>query len=254
MSDILNKWRIYCETDAIYEYIWVSDDDPNPTTCPTNTSHTITSSLTRIVETREPSVVTISQESTKTGSHYEWVSIQFDAIANTTTTYTFSYPYAINILSAMVQTGVENKGDTLSWYMTKDSVIGTITSDVAAEDTVINVSSTVTDTIHVGFMVNLYDGVNTDICGRVVLTDADAGTITVSIASTQIFLAVTPTYVRMTVPFLDKVEMGHPSRWQIGDSKINSSYVPADTIATCEYTNNHETQDKRATMYMEILY
>jgi len=47
MADLF-KYRVYCETDSVYETIWAETE---PTTCPVNTSHSITSSATSIIDT-----------------------------------------------------------------------------------------------------------------------------------------------------------------------------------------------------------
>jgi len=44
----LYKYRVYCSTDSKHEYTWVDEADGEPTTCPTNTSHTIDTSKTVI--------------------------------------------------------------------------------------------------------------------------------------------------------------------------------------------------------------
>ena len=245
---------MYCETDSKYEYIWLSEDDPVPTTCPTNTSHTITSNSARIVEIRDPNIVNIGQETTKTGGHYRLDSVQFTAVKNTTTTHTFSYPIDITVISAEWQTASENTGDIVSWKISKDTTIGVITSDVNVGDTTINVSSTVIDNIKVGFLVNLFDGVTENELGIVISIDTDNETITVQTATTDSFLLSTPTYVRITIPFLLDVELGHPTRMMIGESKIMGSFVPANTVVTCEYTNMSTTDDKRITTIVEFLY
>ena len=249
----LNRWRIYCETDAKYEYIWKNDTDPYPTTCPTDTGHTITSSLTRIIDSIEPNSISIKQESTATGNHFRWTSIAFTALASQTTTYTFSFPMSVTVLSATWQTAAENTGDVITWAISKDTVVGAITANVDIDDTVINVSSTVTDNCEIGFYINLFDGVNTSELTELLAIDKDAGTITVNTASDIAYSAATPTYVRFSVPFMKDVELGHPCRMSIGESKITGSYVPAGVVVSCEYTNNTGV-DKRICSYLEILY
>lgn len=44
---IINKYRIYCVTEATYVYGWYESE---PTTCPNNTGHTITGTATAIVD------------------------------------------------------------------------------------------------------------------------------------------------------------------------------------------------------------
>jgi hypothetical protein len=44
----INKYRIYCETESLYVYEWAETE---PTDCPNNNTHTITTSATTIVDT-----------------------------------------------------------------------------------------------------------------------------------------------------------------------------------------------------------
>jgi hypothetical protein len=44
---IVYRWRIYCTTDARYEYTW---SETEPTVCPIDAAHTIDANLTAIVE------------------------------------------------------------------------------------------------------------------------------------------------------------------------------------------------------------
>ena len=61
MTD-LYKWRIFCEDESSYQYWWLDSDETPPTTCPNNTSHAISSNLTKIVETKLSNKLEIKQE------------------------------------------------------------------------------------------------------------------------------------------------------------------------------------------------
>jgi len=50
------KYRVYCNTDSKNEETLALTE---PTTCPTNTAHTIDSSKTVIIETKAPNIVKI---------------------------------------------------------------------------------------------------------------------------------------------------------------------------------------------------
>jgi len=250
----LNKWRVWCVTENAFVYIWLDEDQDAPTTCPTNTGHTITTALTKIIEIRDPEVFSIKQETTPTGENYFFSSQSFIALANQTTSYSFSYPFPVSVLSAQYVSAEENRGDTWTWTVSPNTTVGALTSDVSATDTVINVSSTVTDNIKIGFGVNIFDGVNTDDLGRVLAVDSDAGTITVETAATQSFAAATPTYVRMNIYFCKDMSFGHPWALTFGDNKIQSSYVPANTVVQVDYVNNDPTKDKEIVTSLELMF
>jgi hypothetical protein len=44
----LYKYRVWCNTDSKYEYIWLEDTEAAPTTCPTDTNHVIDSAKTSV--------------------------------------------------------------------------------------------------------------------------------------------------------------------------------------------------------------
>lgn len=250
----LYKWRVYCATDSKYEYIWLDETNSAPTTCPTNTAHTITTSLTKIYEIRSPASVEITQKAGAIGDNFKWDTVAFTATANTTTTHSFSYPFDINMLEATILSSSENTGDNMSWVVSENTTIGAITANVSVSDNVINVSSTVIDYIQVGFKANLFDGSNTEDLGYVISIDSENSTITTENASTQAFSAATPTYVRMSIYFVDNIEFGHAGRHEIGGSKIKSTFVPANTVVKCYYVNNSASDDKRIVADIELMY
>ena len=202
--------------------------------------------MTQIIDEREPLTVEIKQETVPTGQHYKYDTQAFDALAGQVTAHSFSYPISVS--------AEENTGDTWSWVIAPNTVVGALTSDVATTDTVISCSQTVIDNVQVGFFVDLFDGVNTDDLGEVLSKDTGANTLTISTAATQQFLASSPTYVRMSIYFLKDSEFGHPWRLVYGEGKIKSSYVPANTVIKVSYNNIHPTLDKRVVCAIELMY
>ena len=97
MSLILYKWRVFCVTDNKYEYVWLDENQGQPTVCPVNTAHTINASLNRIVEVRNPDVIELKEEDTPTGGHYALGTLIIDCPANQITTQTFTFPFPINV-------------------------------------------------------------------------------------------------------------------------------------------------------------
>lgn len=145
-----------------------------------------------------------------------------------------------SIYKCIVNT-VSNENPTNSTYWTKQSIT-------------LNVSSTVTTYAKVGFYMNLFDGTNSKDIGYIINVDAIAGTITLNGASDTSFSAVTPSYVRMTVMFMDHVELGPAMNYPVGGDKIGSSYVPAGTVIEAAYDNKSLLNDKTLIAYIEYLY
>jgi len=169
------------------------------------------------------------------------------------TTYTFSYPMPISVIEAQFVSATENTGDSWTWVIAKNTTVGAITANVTIGDTTINASQTVVDNINIGYKMNLFDGVNSVDLGRVLSKDTDTNIITVEHASTENFSAASPTYIRMSIVFMENAEFGHPWLLVYGEGKIKSSYVPANTVITVEYTNNTGVT-KRICPSIEYLY
>ncbi len=124
----LYKYRIYCITDSKYEYIWAETE---PTTCPTNTAHTIDSNSITIVETREPEEIKIKEEITPTGAHFAATTIKINAIQNTITSSTISFPFPISALSIEFVTTTDHYEDIINMVTGKDTIIGNIVANVS---------------------------------------------------------------------------------------------------------------------------
>lgn len=60
----LSKYRLWCETEAAYVYVWA---ETVPTTCPTNTGHTIDEGQTTAIESRDIQSVAITGPTTSDG-------------------------------------------------------------------------------------------------------------------------------------------------------------------------------------------
>lgn len=249
---ILYKWRIYCSTDSKYEYIWLDENQGEPTLCPANSSHTIDASQNRIVETRNPSSVTISEESVATGGKYACACLKFTAPGNTITSESISFPMIISVLNGQLAVSSDMIGDSIVWTVAPNTTVGALTANANIGDTVLNVSSTVTDNIQIGFDVTLTDGVNTDECGPVVAVDSVNGTITVQTALLYNFSAVSPTYVQMTIKYVD-IELAIEGYFVIAGHKIGSASLPSNVPITCYY-NNTTMNSKRVVAYIEYLY
>ena len=135
----------------------------------------------------------------------------------------------------------------------RNLTVGTITQNVSVSDTVINVSQSVIDSIAIGFYASITDGTHTDDLGRVTAVSTANKTITVETASTNAYLAATPTTVAMTVSPVHNFEFGPPQSYNIGQSSLGASHVPANIPLVLKYTNNGGTT-KTLIFNYEYLY
>jgi len=124
------EYRIRCTTDNKFEYWVLKDTDAAPTTCPKNTTHTVDTTLTSIVNTIADNIVTVKEESIATGGNFSSTTVTINAIKNTTTAKTISWPYHISVLSVDFITGQEHKGDIINVAIGKDTTIGSLTTNI----------------------------------------------------------------------------------------------------------------------------
>lgn len=145
-------------------------------------------------------------------------------------------------------------GDKVSAQIYPETIIGAITADVAINQTVVNVSSTVLDNIEVGFRCYLFDGVNQDNCGKVIDVDKTNSQITLSPGAVYFnYSAASPTYVQMSIEMFSEMEIPREGIYNFGDSTIGGSYLPAGTPGRIIY-ENISGGVKRFVMYVEYLY
>lgn len=128
----LYKYRIYCVTDSTYEYVWAEEE---PTTCPTNTAHTIDTTSITIVEVKEPNEIKVQEETVPTGAHYAIETVQLDSIKNSTTSTTQSFGFPISALSINFVTDSSHYLDEITLTIDKDRIIGAITNVLSPAST-----------------------------------------------------------------------------------------------------------------------
>ena len=243
-------WRIKCETDNKYEYIWAEE---TPDKCPTNTAHTINTGTIASIDKREPNLMEIKEESVSTGGHFQCITKTINTDASSTSTSNYTWPHPISVLAVYLVTTSVHEGDVVDLTVAPDTTIGVLTADASIGATTLTVSQTVIDNTAVGFWLKLNDGVNQDDLGRVLSVDVVAKTITVENALTHNFATATPSYLIQTVYMMKDYEIGPPWEYVVGESKIGGSYVPANTNIRVVYTNNGLVS-KKLVAKIEFLY
>lgn len=239
---VIHNWKYWCETESTWVYKWSINQ---PTTCPNNNTHTITSDPLKIFKygTISETTAEIKEEYIPTAKLFQTTQKKW-SIPASTGVHILPYDtkvYPVNVLSASFVSRDEHTGDKIDVVVGHKTIVGVITADVSSSDTVINVNSTVLENSYLGEEIYLFDGVNTDNLGVIVAKDQGAGTITVNIAATQGFLAASPTYVQKSNYFVKDFEIGFPWKYEAGEDKIGASYVPAGTVIEFHYDNRTGT-------------
>ena len=293
----LYKWRVYCTTDSTYEYIWTESDD-EPTLCPTNTAHTIDPTKTFLIDTREPDLITIKEESIPTGGRFCTETLKINASRNTIGSNTIHWDIPISALAVNFVTGTIHKGDVLNMVVGEDTITGVLTANTSAavtwsaqnytsgeiviynhptfgnrpytciKSTVgneiptnqtywqrgheLSVSQTVIDNTGLGYDIKLDGSGNTDPLGIIVKIDNINKKIYVQNSLSYAFVALV-TLVKQTVYHIKNFEIGEPWEYELGQSKIGGSHIPADITVKVYYQNKSTDTDKSIIGRVEYL-
>lgn len=254
MSNTVYYYKIWCNTDSQYEYVWAEDE---PTACPVNNSHSVDLSSISIGDTVSTERVKIIEENISTGENYmcECHTITYATGAGSVTATDFSWPFPISVLDLQLVTRTENIQDEIQVCVAPDTIVGIIAADAATGATGAVVSSTVIDNSMIGYYVSITDGVSLHECGRIVSVDSANSKISWETPTIINFAAASPTYVRLTVYVVNDYSIGPPSRYVVGEGKIGGSHVPANTTVRVLLTNTDGSQEtKLLSTQIEYLY
>lgn len=253
MSSIIYKYRINCQTDG-YVYTW---DETEPTKCPIDTSHTITTSDTAVIEIRDPEVVTIKEETTKTNGIYKskgyCIPIPSGNVGNVTIE-SVKYKLPINLMNAWFFANEAHKSDEITVKIAANTIIGSITGNIPSGESIIPVSQSVFDNSYTGYDIGLYNGISSEHLGMLMSHDSVNGNITVE-NPTSLTWNTSPltTYVRMTPILIDHCIINSEGKYMFAEKKIGGKYFPENTPIEVNYTNNTGNA-KNFVFTLEFLY
>jgi len=251
------RYRIYCNTEAQWKYVW---GPTPPVACPTDTAHPVNPDSISIIDevsTTELKIkeVTAPSGQPPVGGYYRLKSQAFDALANSTTTSSFVYPYPVGILSGTLKTDLTHTGDIISIGAAYDTTVGTIAADVITNDVVIPVPPSVLAVpyIRTGGHIRLTDGKTSTPYIPIATINMNTNVICLASGIPSGYLAASPTYIQVAVIFCDAVEIGVPGDYTMGKSNIGGTYVPPGVAFRITYVNNGNT-DKRISLRYDFYY
>jgi len=243
-------YRVYCATEGQYVTTWATEP---PTTCPNNNTHTIDVSSIVIIDSISSEEIEVKSTMSGTNGHYKTIgyTIDIEPGVNIVTTKDISYPYATSVRGSRLVVRDENIGDNIEVVAAPNTQVGIITSDVNIGDTTISVSSTThTD---IGYRITLNDGTHTSELGEVFGIDSTNNTITVATPSDQSYSAATPTFVEITVPRIENLDLFLTGPIELGSSEIGGTTNPKNTIMRLLYTNK-SSDAKKFQGILELFY
>jgi hypothetical protein len=248
----VNQYKIWCTTDTKWEYVWGTT---TPTTCPTNTAHTVDTNSVAIHKTIGEPFVTVKEEEVPTGGHFRAETIHITAGNYEDKSVDFIWPIPISVLSIIVHPTSGMEGDDITVRVAPDTTVGVLTATGATGANVLDVSSTVTDNIKVGYHACLagHTGAIADL-GRVTDVNAAQGQITTEFPVTGWDFAPALTAVVQNVYMMHHHEIPTSAiPFPVGNSKIGASYIPANTTVRATY-HNSSTGTKDFVATVEYLY
>jgi hypothetical protein len=107
-------------------------EDPVPTTCPTDTAHTLDTTLTSVIDTITENKVTIREESTETGGNFQSRSVTIVSDPGQTNTTLISWPYPVSAMAMEFNVSSDMKGDAVGLAVGVNTIIGALTANSPA--------------------------------------------------------------------------------------------------------------------------
>lgn len=190
-------------------------------------------------------LASIIQEVNADGS-FRSKGFSFTAIANTTTSLDIQFPYEVRILSSFFHCKNSNDGDMIEAKIAPDTITGVITDAAPITQDWIKVSQTVVDNAKVGYEFNLngdiYDVVSIDRTNLQITLDRNLDNA----------VAVND-YVKQNVRMIETFYVFGGEWYNIGESKLGASILPANTIMRIYYQNTG-LSDLEFQFDIELLY
>ena len=244
MSKIINRYRYFCITENAYCYVW---SDSEPTKCANNESDTIDTTTITIVDAIESNSVNIVQELVPTGGNYRAESKKCILDGTATQNFDLSWKYPISVINIDLISGNNNGDDIVNVYIGPNNTIGVLTNNLAINDTVLYVNSSVTTYINIGYIVSI-SGTH---LGECIAIDKTNGTITIDTPST--INVNSGNYIQMIVNNIKQFLLKSNTNYLLGRKTIGTSSLPANTIVRINYTNTSLTA-KEFVFTIEYLY
>lgn len=230
------KYRIYCSTENAWKEVILDATAAPPTTCPSDTAHTVIAASADEIDRKINEEVTIKEESLPTNGYFHTYTETLVADCLSTTTLTVSKPWARSVLAIFFTPTKEHQGDLVSLQIAPDTTVGVTMAAVSVGATVISVNSTVIANVFPGFLIALTDGTNLDRLGVVNSIDRVASTVTVETPTTHSFSPFV-TAVMITIEVVREMRIATLWEVAIGDSKIGGAYVPENRNIRIIYQN-----------------
>jgi hypothetical protein len=116
----INQYRIYCNTESAWS---TGYGTTSPTVCYNNNTHEVNPNSIQLLSSTEISMVTINENSSQTGGHFQTSNITINALANSTSSATFRLSCNSTALICKFCTSADHTGDVLNMVAGYDDTI-----------------------------------------------------------------------------------------------------------------------------------
>lgn len=233
---ILKRYNVSCHTDGLVTTDFVRLP---PTTCPLNSSHVIDPVTdSDIVETSAYNTVSIYQGGINI-KYYKEKGYDIDITATSICTFNFETHYKLTPATFTFLPTSENIGDSFSMYVNTDTSIGTTTSAISINDTVIECNITDTN-FQPGLCLAITDGTNKTLP----ITVLSISGTTITLEEPITFAFASGSQVLSYVPRIEKVPIVNSNNIYYGIDRLFADEISEGTTVRIIYYNNNSTAKK----------
>lgn len=250
---ILNKWRIFCETEGTWVYVWLEENASAPDDCPNISSHTINVNSISIAEILDSSDITLKEESTKTQGNFRTEGFAFNIPAQANYTGSISFPYDINLLAVWFNVKSENLGDKLT-VKYQPLYAGTLATAITTPTTTIHIDHVTCYLLNVGYELLIKRVSDNLIENLGEILDINLSTHIITITNATVASFDENDQIIINVSGVKNLTLATQGRHCIGTSKIGATFIKTGGVFYAYYTNSTPASTKTFEYELEYLY
>jgi len=245
----MNYYSIFCDTEETTVY---GSSVFAPNFCYNNPTDIVdTSTIVQLPNPVVQNVVSVTEEPLqKTAGIYKCDTITISAAANSSTTFSITYPMLIYIVRVYPDIIPANQGDSFSILYPYNSTIGVLSADLPASTTTIPLASSVLYSLRNGYYLSTVVSGTTVNLGRIIFLSL-AGAV-IETPSTSIIPAGST--ILLSVKLVDDFIFASTNNiMALSQGRTHGAYLPAGVDGVVVYNNNSSSTGS-LTIHFEYMY
>ncbi len=250
---VLNKWRIYCNTENVWSYGWIEEGQPEPSKCFNDHTHIINPESIGIDQILGENIVKISEESGYTQGNFRMEGFEMECDVNSTTLFEFQLPYDISLLLIWFNITDINKGDIFDAFY-QPNYTGSTKNELLISSTSMVTEPLFAQIINIGYNV-LVKAQNSEILedlGEVLSVDKNKNIVTFSNPVSKSYRISSDIIIR--IYGIKNLHLVSEGRHSVGSGKIGGSFLTKNGKFNIKYTNKSLDISKKFYYGLEYLY